>query len=255
MVETAVRPKVSSVLLVEDNAVNQQVITLMLRKFGCEVRVAHNGLEALEQVEQFPFHLVLMDLHMPGMDGLRATRLIRAREKVTGRRVPIVAVTASVGSGERQRCLAAGMNDYITKPVRRGDLEDLLQRLLGPPVADSAPPTGWRQTLARLGFDHSVIADLVRMFLETTPPRLADLACTLQEGNASKARALAHTLKGSLLVFGVDSLVQAARQLEESAIEGRLDKSVEWLLTLNSGLREFMVELNAYLNTQSQSAE
>src|SRR5262245_59813568 len=98
------------VLLVEDNPVNQQVMLMLLSRAGFAVELAANGREALEAFEKRPFDLVLMDVQMPEMDGIRATRLIRAREKVTGGHVPIIAVTANALPGERQRCLTAGMD-------------------------------------------------------------------------------------------------------------------------------------------------
>src|SRR5262249_43081350 len=110
------------VLLVEDNPVNQEVLTLMLERAGHRVSVANHGREALLVLDAESFDVVFMALQMPEMDGLRCTRLIRQREKATGTRVPIVAITANALSGERQRCLQAGMDDYLPKPVRNHEL-------------------------------------------------------------------------------------------------------------------------------------
>jgi CheY-like chemotaxis protein len=110
------------VLLVEDNLVNQQVALRMLQKQGHAVVVAGNGKEALSALDDGRFDVVLMDVQMPEMDGLQATAAIRARERGTGRRIPIVALTAQAMEGDRERCLAAGMDAYISKPVRRTHL-------------------------------------------------------------------------------------------------------------------------------------
>jgi CheY-like chemotaxis protein len=114
------------ILLVEDNLINQKVAVRLLEKHGHRVVVAGNGQEALYTLEREPFDLVLMDVQMPEMDGLEATRAIRAREQGTDRHLPIVALTAHAMMGDRERCLAAGMDGYVTKPVQS---QQLLQAL------------------------------------------------------------------------------------------------------------------------------
>ena len=116
------------VLLVEDNRVNQQVALGMLARIGCAVETAANGREALERLAAASFDVVLMDCHMPEMDGFEATAAIRAREAVGGRRTPIVALTANAIEGDRERCLAAGMDDYLAKPIRLADLRRVVER-------------------------------------------------------------------------------------------------------------------------------
>jgi len=116
------------VLLVEDNPVNQKVAAKMLSRLGCNVDVAENGVVALERYERGRYALVLMDLSMPVMDGLEATRLIRLRERSTGEHVPIVALTANAMEGDRGRCIAAGMDEYLTKPVRSEGLAEIIAR-------------------------------------------------------------------------------------------------------------------------------
>jgi signal transduction histidine kinase/ligand-binding sensor domain-containing protein/ActR/RegA family two-component response regulator len=120
------------VLLVEDNIVNQRVATRMLERFGHHVEVANTGLEALKRLEQCGYDLVLMDLHMPEMDGLTATRILRERESRTGRHTPVVAMTANAMRGDRERCLAAGMDDYISKPIQLDLLMQTIQNVATP---------------------------------------------------------------------------------------------------------------------------
>jgi CheY-like chemotaxis protein len=126
------------VLVVEDNAVNQRVVTRLLEKQGNSVKVAGNGCEALAAFEQQPFDLILMDVQMPEMDGLEATARIREIEKVNGGRVAILAFTAYAMKGDAERCLAAGMNGYISKPVRPEDLFSAIDRVLGAKDLESA---------------------------------------------------------------------------------------------------------------------
>ena len=118
------------VLLVEDNAVNQRLASRLLEKRGHSVEVAGNGLEALEALEKESFDLVLMDVQMPVMDGFEATAAIRKKEGGSGIRVPIVALTAHAMKGDREKCLAGGMDRYLTKPIRPQELDELLENYL-----------------------------------------------------------------------------------------------------------------------------
>jgi CheY-like chemotaxis protein len=125
---TAAQPgRAIRVLLAEDNPVNQKLATLMLSKLQCSVDLAVDGREAVRLFEQLPYDCVFMDCQMPELDGYGATREIRAREK-EGAHIPIIAVTANAMAGDREKCLAAGMDDYIAKPVRASDLAKALQR-------------------------------------------------------------------------------------------------------------------------------
>ena len=127
------------ILLVEDNAVNQLLARRMLEKRGNTVLVAGNGKEALAALEKNLFDLVFMDVQMPEMDGLQATAAIRMKEKSTGDHVPIVAMTAHAMSGDEDRCRAAGMDDYLTKPIRPQELNDMLQHYAYPESKEKIP--------------------------------------------------------------------------------------------------------------------
>jgi two-component system, sensor histidine kinase and response regulator len=137
------RPLRGRLLLAEDNLVNQEVATSMLETLGCEVKVASNGEEAIHDCQREAFDLVLMDCQMPGMDGFEATRAIRRWEQVTGRHIPIVALTANAMQGDREQCLAAGMDDYLSKPFDLGQLRAIAGKMAArtqrPGPAQTAP--------------------------------------------------------------------------------------------------------------------
>ncbi len=235
-----VPPTDARILLVEDNAVNQVVARGLLANLGhTRVTLAGDGLQALEACAREPFDLVLMDCQMPGMDGLRATALLRERGVAT----PILALTASPVIGDRDRCLAAGMDDYLTKPIDPALLaRKLAQWLRGPqqaalqaqaqaervvPAAAQRVPTG-SQAKAKAGasFDEHVVqerfcgdaglfAECRRIFLCQTPARLAQAADCIAAGDAQQVRFLAHTLRGSAATVGAPRLALCCRLLEQ----------------------------------------
>jgi signal transduction histidine kinase/CheY-like chemotaxis protein/HPt (histidine-containing phosphotransfer) domain-containing protein len=240
------------VLLAEDNPVNQKLAVGILAKRGHSVRVAQNGREAVDAVEEEqPFDLVLMDVHMPEMGGFEATGLIRQRERANGRRLPIVAVTARAMTGDRERCLEAGMDDYLTKPMKVKNLLEIIDRLVVKrPVAEAEPAddaagSAFEDRVLRDRFDGDL--DLLRIvagtFLETSPPLLSDIREAIAAGDAGSVSQIAHRLRGSLANFGADHAVEAAFRLEKMGAEGDLagaDAVCEMLLegyeTLRAGL-------------------
>ncbi len=202
---------VHRVLVTEDNAVNQKVARRMLMGLGCRVDVAGNGREALALVEAVPYDLVFMDVQMPDMDGLEATAEIRKRERKTGARVPIVAMTAHAMASDRERCLAAGMDDYLSKPVQRRDLVRVIQahtRRAGDPTLTPDPDEGDEPA----EIDVSVPCDLkwlgatfvdqpdelhtvVNMFLDRAAQLVDEMNAALRDGDIEALRRRAHALR------------------------------------------------------------
>ena len=212
------------VLVAEDNAVNQQVVVGMLENAGHVVSVTADGREAIAALEKQPFDVVLMDVQMPVMDGLEATAAIRARERPTGAHIPIVAVTAHTMKGDAERCLAAGMDACLPKPLRPRDLLSTIDRLSGGARAPAAPaspeaPRGAivdeERLLERVGHDSQALARLVRLFLADYPRQLARIRRAVASRDARGLRAAAHALKGSVSNFAAPAATEAAMRLQQ----------------------------------------
>ena len=196
------------VLVAEDNAVNQEVARSFLEFLGCEVVIVDTGEKAVQALGARPYDAALMDCQMPGMDGFEAAREIRRREEAeTQPRTPIIALTANAMRGDRERCLAAGMDGYVTKPVEAERLVAVVESEAGSfdPAAASS----------RLGGDPRLLRQLLDLFLEQCPAMVDEIARALAAGDAGALRRAAHALKGSVANFAVFAPVEAARRLRE----------------------------------------
>jgi two-component system, sensor histidine kinase and response regulator len=219
------------ILLVEDNRVNQLVATGMLGKMGHSSVVAGNGLIALSLLAKHNFDLVLMDVQMPEMDGLTATQKIRHSERSTSRHLPIIAMTAHAMKGDRERCMEAGMDGYVSKPINGEVLEITIATIMreqrdGIPVnsspvpevhASPASPMAWdmADTLERLGGDEKLLQEVLEIFLQEVPRHMTSLKQAILEGNASDTEEISHTLKGELGYLGIPQVSLRAAELEE----------------------------------------
>jgi signal transduction histidine kinase/ActR/RegA family two-component response regulator/HPt (histidine-containing phosphotransfer) domain-containing protein len=219
------------VLLVDDAAVNRKVAVTMLRKLGCHPDVANNGAEALRLLGASSYDLVLMDCQMPVMDGFAAARALRLREARSGRHTPIVAMTAHAMQGDRERCLEAGMDDYLAKPVRREELENALQRWIpgrfvpssarapagsaASDLLDGAVLDGLREIEAQgaPGF----LAEVVGLFAAQGRLCLDDLSAAAAAGDVTAWRTRLHALKGTASSVGAVRLSESCRHLEEGS--------------------------------------
>jgi len=220
------------ILLVEDHPVNQIVAARMLEKRGFRVHIAGNGLIALEKLADQDYDLIFMDCQMPELDGYETTRLIREREG-DGPRIPIVAMTAHALKGDRERCLAAGMDDYLTKPVRPADLDHVLGRALDggagrrcEAVAAAAPAVFDSAALDPLrdGGTEELLTDLVDTFVEQGRTQLAALTAAVGAGDAESLGRLAHSLKGSAAVLGGTRLAACCEEMCVAAAAGRMSE-------------------------------
>jgi CheY-like chemotaxis protein len=216
------------ILLVEDNIVNQQVASGLLTRRGHHVTVVQNGREALDRLAGETFDLVLMDLQMPVMGGLEATVAIRVRERATGQHVRIVAMTAHALISDRERCLTAGMDGYLSKPIQPLMLFAVVEQTGDDGgVIPSALAERLRFDEAalrrRVSGDAELMTDVIRVFLEDLPIRLAAIKAAVTSRDAVEIRAAAHALKGAAANLSVGGLFEAAHVLERVGAESRLD--------------------------------
>ena len=214
------------ILLAEDNIINQQVALGILKKLGLRADAVANGAEALKAIEAVPYGLVLMDVQMPEMDGLEAARRIReAGATAAGRRLPIVAMTAHTIEGDRERCLAAGMDDYISKPVSPRALAETLGKWLIRETAEFAPKApvfNKAGMMACLMDDGALARTVAEVFLQDIPLRLAALRACLGAGDAPGAARQAHFVNDAAANVGGELLRAAALELEKAAEAGDL---------------------------------
>ena len=240
------------VLVAEDNQVNQLVATRIFEKLGHQATVVSNGREAFVAFQAGKFDLIAMDVQMPEMDGLDATSAIRAWEKTAGTHTPIIAMTAHAMKGDRERCLAAGMDGYTSKPIRIGELEHAIAQLISPPNSAKVPVSEADQAdgaidhtalLAGVDGNRRVLRELVRLFLADCPRRLAEIKEAIRRGDAGALGRAAHTLKGSVGNFAAKSAFAAAQRLEIMSRDIDLDNVGKACVTLESELALLSEEL------------
>ncbi|MFL5401816.1 MAG: response regulator [Gemmatimonadales bacterium] len=246
------------ILLAEDNLVNQQLVVRILEKRGHSVDVVGNGVQALDALKRAEFDLVLMDIQMPEMDGFEATAAIRAGESSSGISIPIIALTAHAMTGDRERCLAAGMDAYLSKPIRAAELIQTIESLM-PELPPSMPTDGKRPVtgekgesfdraalLALVEGDVAILRDLVDIFLADTPALLTDLRDAVARRDANRIEFLAHRLRGSVANFQAGSAVFAAQRLEEMAGLGQLLEVEKMLSDFEGATAELIVGLKSF---------
>jgi two-component system sensor histidine kinase/response regulator len=226
---TEVSPKSSRplrILLAEDNEVNQKLAVRWLEKWGHSVVVAGNGREALARLAKDAFDLILMDVQMPEMGGLETTAVIRTKEKDLGGHVPILAMTAHALKGDRERCLTAGMDGYISKPIRPQEMfraiEDLHLRSETAAASPGEDILDRHDVLYRFDDDLELLREAVQDFLEECPKRLSELREALARGDSDAVARLAHALKGSVGNFAARHAVEAAQKLETMGREAEI---------------------------------
>jgi FOG: CheY-like receiver len=243
-------------MVVEDNPTNQKVAIAILQKLGYPAEYAASGAAALELLQQTDYDLVLMDCEMPDMDGYETSRHIRhIRHGALAARnpdVPIIALTAHAMQGDREKCIAAKMDDYLTKPVDPDSLKATLLKWLDParPIAKAEPPAGdssppvevifdEKHLLARLSGDRRLAREIVAGFVSDIPPQLRKLANQIERGDAIQAKLSAHTLKGAASTVSANGLCETSKQMQKALAEGNFARAQKLLTHLEEQFVQF----------------
>ncbi|MBZ5554190.1 MAG: response regulator [Acidobacteriia bacterium] len=262
------------ILLAEDNVVNQKVAVHMLEKHGYTVVVANNGRETLRRMETEAFDLVLMDMQMPEMNGFEATAAIREREMGTGGHVPIIALTAHAIRGDEERCLAAGMDGYVPKPIQATRLFEAIEKQISaassrntgisplaptekraegaaevsPSRPDEREAIDREAILALADGDPDFLREIRDVFLESTSQLLSEIRGAITQGNSKALERSAHTLKGAVSNFGAKGATEAAQKLEKLGRENdlvlahevyaKLKAEIDWIIPALATLAE-----------------
>jgi two-component system sensor histidine kinase/response regulator len=236
-------------LLVEDNPVNQQIAIRMLERRGHSVKAVGDGRDALRLLDAEHFDVVLMDVQMPDMDGFEATAAIRERESHTAAHIPIIAMTAHTMEGDRERCLSAGMDDYITKPIRPQALYRTVEALVPScprggadtvTVSTNAEVVERDEVLARFGGDMEFLASSLELFRTNWPALWNRLRDAVADKDCHATERAAHTIKGSVANFGARTAAAAALKLEQMGRQQDLGAA-------NPALSELEREINRLL--------
>ena len=248
------------VLLAEDNPVNQEVALRLLERRGHSVIVAENGRQALTAIERHKFDLVLMDVQMPEMGGLEATQLIREKEKSTGEHLPILAMTAHAMQGDRERCIAAGMDGYLAKPIdpksflqtvegisQRATQSETTPQEAGSRDASSDAPRALdtKALLEWFSGNRKLLRSIVKTFRDDCPRMMARIRSALAANDANLLADGAHALKGSVGNFGPTAALDTTRKMEKIARQGKLDGAWELYATLEDEIALLLPALHA----------
>jgi CheY-like chemotaxis protein/HPt (histidine-containing phosphotransfer) domain-containing protein len=240
--------------------VNQALAVALLTKHGHQVHLANHGGEALAALDHEPFDLILMDMQMPEMDGLEATRRIRAREQAGGGHLPIIAMTANALPGDREHCLEAGMDGYVAKPVTQEALFQTIGEVLGrfPPPAEPAPPPAEsgaagmdifdvRAAAARLNDDLALLRQLGAIFLESWNGNRARLLQALGSIDQPLLQHEAHTLKGLLSTFSANRAHPKVQAFEKRVKQGEMDNAPDELDDVLQEVEVFVEKLKEFV--------
>ena len=250
-------------LLAEDSAVNQRLVIGLLEQHGHSLKIVDTGWKAVAASAEELFDAILMDVQMPEMDGLEATRKIREREAAGRDRVPIIAMTAHALPGDRERCLESGMDEYLTKPVREAKLLEALSRLAGAPApTENAAPTvspedmnglvDWAVAMEVCNGDQALLRDIVEAFMEEYPLRIAEIERALAENNPELLNRAAHTIKGAMRYFGAELVFDRAFALEQIGATKELTPGHEAFAALQRELSRLLPQMHLFLEGKTK---
>jgi CheY-like chemotaxis protein len=241
------------VLVAEDNEFNAQLLELLLTRQGHQVQIATNGIDALALASESDFDLLLLDIHMPEMDGFQVVRAIRERESGTGQHLPVIALTARSRKEDRELCLAAGMDDFLVKPLRAADLKIAVSRLAGSAAASRSDNLLQEQSdysvldskmlLSICGEDEQVLAKISESFRNHLPLQLTEIGDALRENDSRRLREAAHRFSGIVLAFSTIA-GNVSSQLEELAANDRLEDCHPVFKQLEELARELLKQLD-----------
>ncbi|RTL41509.1 MAG: response regulator [Candidatus Melainabacteria bacterium] len=249
--EMTVFQKTGMVLVAEDNPVNQKVAMMLLKELGFSAHVVGSGREAVEVVNHTPYSLILMDCQMPDMDGFEATGAIRKAEVLTGRHIPIIAMTAHAMQGDREKCIAAGMDDYVSKPVTAAKLKEVLLRWfktdsaawrgVQPAQKNESPASVYVRPPGLLNFESlketcgiDGAIELIGVFTSSTDTLLTRIYDAVTAKDSSKLKSAAHELKGSCGSMGSSDMAVLCKELEQTAVAQNWDLAPTLYMQLHS---------------------
>jgi len=246
------------ILVAEDNEVNQELMEYVLKRDGHKVTVASDGQQVLASLKNSTFDVILMDAQMPRLDGLETTAVIRRQESSTGQHIPIIAITAHALQGDREKCLAAGMDEYLAKPVKSGKLLQVVRSLTSPHAEDDkdallsggAPDSFFNreELLDHVGHDLAILQRMVSVFVESTPRRMDAIGRAISMKDGATLENLSHKLRGSVTTFYSDTAVQAALDLEAAARRADFVSAQTSYLSLDRLIRRLTPELVQFAN-------
>jgi CheY-like chemotaxis protein len=234
------------ILVAEDNEINAQLLERLLARRGHLVRLANNGREALALAEEGVFDLLLLDVHMPELDGFQVIRAVRERERSAGGRLPVIALTARARQEDRDRCLAAGMDDFLAKPIQAEDLWAATERVTGPrPPADRPGPglLDPRVLLAACGGDAATLEKISQVLRARLPDHVMAVREALRERDAARLREAAHKLCGTVAAFST-VVGAAASDLEDRAARGQLEAARPLVEQLEAVARKLIEQVD-----------
>ena len=240
------------ILLAEDNPINQQLVCAILKKKGWQVSVVENGQKAVQALRTEGIDLVLMDVQMPAMDGLEATRLIRREEEPRGKHVPVIGLTAGAMKEDQEDCLAAGMDAYMSKPFQAATLIQLVEGLANPLKADA--DTGSKgasidlsKSFQGLEGKREILLDFVRKYQQSQAQAMEGLRAACQKGDAEDLEREAHSLKAVVGMFGATTAYRLLSDLERAAENSRLEESEKLLLSIEEEISKVNADLERFV--------
>jgi CheY-like chemotaxis protein len=231
------------ILLAEDSLVNQRLVLVLLNKKGFNVKIVSNGREAVETNGSETFDLILMDIQMPEMDGFEATGIIRDKEKLNGKHIPIIALTAHAMKEDMEKCLKAGMDDYLSKPIGSNELYAKIYRYTNSKVhfetIDKANIANMTNLLKSLDGNEEILKELVAYFIVDYPNQLSEILDAIKTNDNDRLNKAAHKLKGTVSNFEIKTVYELALQLENMSKESITDSAYEIFSKIEQELEKF----------------